>query len=80
MLALTMACACLCWAAEQQNKLLVHAACMHCGRALTPFSSWRGRMQVLMLDADNIPLLNPEALFDAEPFASAGCLFWPDFW
>ncbi|WIA35119.1 hypothetical protein OEZ86_003600 [Tetradesmus obliquus] len=36
--------------------------------------------QVLMLDADSLPLLNPEQLFHSEPFAAAGNLFWPDFW
>jgi hypothetical protein len=33
--------------------------------------------QVLMLDADSLPLLNPEQLFHSEPFASSGNLFWP---
>ena len=35
--------------------------------------------QVLLLDADNQPLRNPEPLFDAEAFRSTGGLFWPDW-
>jgi hypothetical protein len=34
-------------------------------------------LQVLMLDADSLPLLNPEQLFHSEPFVTAGNLFWP---
>ena len=36
-------------------------------------------LQVLLLDADNQPLRNPEPLFDAEAFRSTGGLFWPDW-
>ncbi|KAK4098863.1 glycosyltransferase family 71 protein [Parathielavia hyrcaniae] len=37
---------------------------------------------VLFLDADCLPVLNPDAIFDqgAEPFTSAGLITWPDFW
>jgi hypothetical protein len=34
-------------------------------------------LQVLILDADSLPLINPEQLFHAEPFATSGNLFWP---
>jgi hypothetical protein len=34
-------------------------------------------LQVLLLDADSLPLINPEQLFHAEPFATSGNLFWP---
>lgn len=37
------------------------------------------RRQVLLLDADNQPLRNPEPLFDAEPFRDTGGMFWPDW-
>jgi hypothetical protein len=30
-----------------------------------------------MLDADSLPLINPEQLFHSEPFATSGNLFWP---
>jgi hypothetical protein len=34
--------------------------------------------EVLYLDADNVPLANPEPLFDAAPYREHGALFWPD--
>ena len=43
-------------------------------------------MQVLMLDADNLPLADPAYLFQEPAFAGnaslpgQGNLFWPDFW
>lgn len=36
--------------------------------------------QVLVLDADNLPLTDPTFLFDSPEFAESGNLFWPDFW
>lgn len=36
--------------------------------------------EVLFLDADNIPMSNPAALFDSAEYQSTGALFWPDFW
>ncbi|KAK9839306.1 hypothetical protein WJX81_006877 [Elliptochloris bilobata] len=36
--------------------------------------------EVLLLDADNQPLRNPEPLFEATPFRYTGGLFWPDWW
>lgn len=36
--------------------------------------------EVLLLDVDNLPLINPEALFEDPMFAAAGNLFWPDYW
>lgn len=41
------------------------------------FSSFQ---EVLLLDSDSIPLVNPEELFSADPFLSAGFVGWPDFW
>ncbi|KAI9819414.1 MAG: hypothetical protein M1832_003977 [Thelocarpon impressellum] len=41
------------------------------------FSSFE---RVLLLDADNFPVLPPETLFTAEPFASRGLVAWPDYW
>lgn len=35
--------------------------------------------QVLLLDADNVPVVNPEFLFDSSHFQSTGAIFWPDF-
>ncbi|KAK9818014.1 hypothetical protein WJX72_005712 [[Myrmecia] bisecta] len=36
--------------------------------------------QVLLLDADSIPLRDPEYLYDTPQFLEAGHLNWPDWW
>ena len=38
-----------------------------------------GFEEVLMLDADNVPVRNPEDLFEAAPFRERGAVFWPDY-
>ena len=35
--------------------------------------------EVLLLDADNVPVQNPEFLFETPEFKKAGAIFWPDF-
>src|ERR1700739_293448 len=40
-----------------------------------PHSRFR---EVLFLDADAIPLVNPDAVFEWESYARHGALFWPD--
>ncbi|HEV8542608.1 MAG TPA: FkbM family methyltransferase [Verrucomicrobiae bacterium] len=35
--------------------------------------------EVLFLDADNVPVRNPEFLFASPEFLATGALFWPDF-
>ena len=35
--------------------------------------------EVLFLDADNVPVLNPEFLFESPQFQETGAIFWPDF-
>src|SRR5579859_2117285 len=35
--------------------------------------------QVLLIDADNIPLTDPGFVFDSPQFARYGQMFWPDF-
>jgi hypothetical protein len=35
--------------------------------------------EVLLLDADNVPLTDPEYLFDGAEYHRAGAVFWPDF-
>lgn len=35
---------------------------------------------VLLLDADNVPVISPEPMFKAEPYRSTGLVIWPDFW
>lgn len=34
--------------------------------------------QVLLLDAQNVPVLNPTSLFNAQQFQARGAVFWPD--
>jgi len=34
--------------------------------------------EVLLLDADNVPVIDPEFLFEARPFRETGAVFWPD--
>lgn len=34
--------------------------------------------EVLLLDADNVPLYDPSALFSAEAYLDTGTVFWPD--
>jgi len=35
--------------------------------------------EVLFLDADNVPVANPEFLFDSPQFHSTGAIYWPDY-
>ena len=35
--------------------------------------------EVLLLDADNVPVVNPEFLFDTPQFKATGAIFWPDY-
>jgi hypothetical protein len=35
--------------------------------------------EVLFLDADNVPVSNPEFLFDSPEYHSSGAIFWPDY-
>ncbi len=35
--------------------------------------------EVLLLDADNVPVVNPEFLFKTPEFGDTGAIFWPDF-
>jgi len=34
--------------------------------------------EVLLLDADNVPVKNPEYLFDTPDYKKSGAIFWPD--
>ena len=35
--------------------------------------------EVIFLDADNVPIRNPEYLFDTKEFKKTGAIFWPDY-
>eukprot|EP01126_Amoeba_proteus_P052150 TRINITY_DN6274_c0_g1_i3.p1 TRINITY_DN6274_c0_g1~~TRINITY_DN6274_c0_g1_i3.p1 ORF type:complete len:415 (+),score=55.22 TRINITY_DN6274_c0_g1_i3:80-1324(+) len=36
--------------------------------------------EILFLDSDNLPLKNPEFLFDHPAYLETGAIFWPDYW
>jgi ADP-heptose:LPS heptosyltransferase len=49
------------------------------GWAVKPYAMLHSRFrEVLLLDADNVPVVNPEFLFDAPEYKSTGAVFWPD--
>jgi ADP-heptose:LPS heptosyltransferase len=35
--------------------------------------------ELLLLDADNVPVVNPEFLFETDGFKQTGAIFWPDY-
>lgn len=41
------------------------------------FSSFE---QILFLDADNVPIQNPDSIFKARTFTDTGVIMWPDYW
>lgn len=48
--------------------------------ALKPYAILRSRFrEVLFLDADNVPVVNPEFLFAGHQFRELGAIFWPDY-
>ncbi len=49
------------------------------GFQIKPFALLRSRFEeVVLLDADNIPLQDPGELFDSTAYSGVGALFWPD--
>ena len=57
-----------------------HAARMLAGWEIKPFSLLHCPFrEVLLLDADNVPVVNPEYLFEALEFRETGAVFWPDY-
>lgn len=51
------------------------------GYAIKPFAILNSKLkEVLLLDADNICISNPEFLFDFAEYKETGAIFWPDFW
>lgn len=41
------------------------------------FSSFE---QILFLDADNVPVVNPDVIFTSKSFTETGVVMWPDYW
>jgi hypothetical protein len=49
------------------------------GWPLKPFAILHSRFrEVILMDADNVAIRDPAALFETQPYAELGCLFWPD--
>jgi ADP-heptose:LPS heptosyltransferase len=49
------------------------------GWAVKPYAMLHSRFhEVLLLDADNVPVVNPDFLFDVPEYKSSGAVFWPD--
>ena len=36
--------------------------------------------QILFLDADNVPVRNPDGIFESSNFKDTGIILWPDYW
>ncbi len=50
------------------------------GWELKPYAILHSRFEeVIFLDADNVPLIDPELLFETEEYRRHGAIFWPDF-
>ncbi len=41
------------------------------------FSSFQ---EILFLDADNVPVRNPDGIFEAESYTDTGVVLWQDYW
>jgi hypothetical protein len=49
------------------------------GWEMKPYAIIHSRFrEVILIDADNVPAIDPTALFDWPEFAATGALFWPD--
>jgi hypothetical protein len=57
-----------------------HPALRLGGWELKPYAILHSRFEeVIFLDADNVPLIDPARLFDAPEYRRHGAIFWPDF-
>ena len=56
-----------------------HPARILNGWELKPYAMLHSRFrEVLLLDADNMPLVDPEFLFETPQYQRTGAIFWPD--
>jgi hypothetical protein len=64
---------------DAHEVLLRYPARIADGWQLKPYALiMSGFREVLMLDADNVPVVDPAFLFDRPEFVSTGAVFWPD--
>jgi ADP-heptose:LPS heptosyltransferase len=58
----------------------VHPARILNGWELKPYAILHSPFnEVLLLDADNVPVRDPEFLFETREFLDTGAIFWPDY-
>lgn len=57
-----------------------HPARILNGWELKPYAIIHSPFQeVLFLDSDNVPVVDPEFLFETRPYRDTGAIFWPDY-
>ena len=57
-----------------------HPARILNGWEMKPFAVLHSRFEeVLLLDADNVPVIDPTFLFETPEFQKCGAIFWPDY-
>lgn len=57
-----------------------HPARILNGYEIKPYAIIHSRFrEVLLLDADNVPVVDPTFLFDSVPYRECGAIFWPDY-
>jgi len=67
-----------CINAQEVRKL--HAARILNGWEIKAFALLHSAFrEVLLLDADNVPVVDPAFLFETRQFTETGAIFWPDF-
>ncbi|MDB6121943.1 MAG: hypothetical protein JWQ71_936 [Pedosphaera sp.] len=73
---------------EEYNVECVDAQKLVCGTEAEGLQGWPLKpyailhcpyKQVLLLDADNMSVVNPEFLFETREFNKSGAVFWPDY-
>lgn len=64
---------------DAEEMLAANPATIRNGWPLKPYAMmWSRFEQVLLLDADQVPLRDPAGLFDWDGFHTTGALLWPD--
>ncbi len=64
---------------DAEAVLASHPAAIHDGWQLKPYAlMWSRFADVLLLDADQVPVRDPSPLFDWPAYAETGAVFWPD--
>ena len=64
---------------DAEEVLAAHPAAIRNGWPLKPYAAmWSRFEQVLLLDADQVPLRDPTSLFDWDALRETGALLWPD--